>query len=205
MSITNFEKETEERWNKLRGLDFIELGDLVVSTDSDLTKYECYGIMIKLKEEELASSSQEDEKRVEQLTSLLEEMKKNRSKHKESIEVQTNDFHYQKSIFIGNERLVNKKYAVDKMIEFCNKFPSGPGSNYLTVLKTEQVRYDTDLTRNAIMYEELRQLSEDENLAFAKIKHLELMVEILEKHPSLEGHKKRTDLILDCVKNRDHF
>jgi hypothetical protein len=203
MSIKNFEKETEERWNKLRGLDFIELGDLVVSTDSDLTKYECYGIMIKLKEEELASSSQEDEKRVEQLTSLLEEMKKNRDKHKESIEVQTHFFHYQMSIFLGSERLINKKVAVDKMIEFCNKFPSGPGSNYLTVLKNTQVDYDTDLTINAMMYEELRQLSEDENLAFAKTANLELMVEILEKHPSLGEHKNREELILNYVKKSD--
>ena len=89
------------------------------------------------------------------------------------------------------------------MIEFCNKFPSGVGSNYLTVLKNTQVDYDTDLTINAMMYEELRQLSEDENLAFAKTGHLELMVEILEKHPSLGEHKNREDLILNYVKKND--
>ena len=193
-----FEKETEERWDKLRGLDFIELGDLAVSTDSDLTKYECYGFMIKLKEEELASSSQEDEKRVEQLTSLLEEMKRNRGEYKESIEVQTHFFFYQMSIFIGNKHLVDKKAAVDKMIEFCNKFPSGPGSNYLTVLKNTQADYDTDLTINETMYGELSELTKKENLSFAKKAHLKIMKEILEKHPSLKT-KERLDELRDLT------
>jgi hypothetical protein len=65
-------------------------------------------------------------------------------------------------------------------------------------LKEEKIRFETDLTTNETMYEELSELTKKENLSFAKKANLKIMKEILEKHPSLKT-KERLDELRDLT------